>query len=201
MVFGIGLLGSQNPRLQELGVAATVFYIVHHILVKANLFLVGGAVRTYTGESVLSRTGGLLRASPLLALLFLIPALSLAGIPPLSGFWAKLAILKAGVEAGQTLAVACALLAGLFTLLSMVKIWNEAFWKPAPTHLTTHSPHRRARGPLIAIVFLSVLTVGIGAYPEPLMQLAKRSAKELLGHRSGAEAAAQPNADVQGGVE
>jgi multicomponent Na+:H+ antiporter subunit D len=201
MVFGIGLLGSSNPRLQELGVAATVFYIVHHILVKANLFLVGGAVKAYTGESVLSRTGGVFRAYPLLALLFLIPALSLAGIPPLSGFWAKLAILKAGIEAGYTLAVACALLAGLFTLLSMVKIWNEAFWKAAPAQLLTHSPQRRERGPLIALVLLSLLTVGIGAYPEPLMKLATRSAKELLAHRVAVEAAAGPDADIQGGVE
>jgi multicomponent Na+:H+ antiporter subunit D len=201
MVFGIGLLGSADPRLQELGVAATVFYIVHHILVKANLFLVGGAVRRHTGESILSRTGGLLRAHPLLALLFLVPALSLAGVPPLSGFWAKLAILRAGIEAGYTLAVACALLAGLFTLLSMVKIWNEAFWKPAPIQPATHSPRRRARGALVAIVLLSLLTVGIGAYPEPLMRLANRSAKELLGHRGAAETAPRPAADIQGGIE
>lgn len=191
MVLGVGLLGSPDPRLQELGVAATVFYIVHHILVKANLFLVGGAVKAHTGESVLSRTGGLLRASPLLALLFLIPALSLAGIPPLSGFWAKLAILRAGIEAGQSAAVACALLAGLFTLLSMVKIWNEAFWKPAPEPTAGRGMRRAGRGPLAAIIVLSALTVGIGLHPEPLMRLAERSAQELLEHRSSAEPAGE----------
>jgi multicomponent Na+:H+ antiporter subunit D len=190
MIVGIGLVGSGEPRLQELGVAATVFYIVHHILVKANLFLVGGAVSASTGASLLSRTGGLMRAKPVLAALFLIPALSLAGVPPLSGFWAKLTVLRAGLEAGETLVVACALVAGLFTLLSMVKIWNEAFWKPAPAATSgeaANTPNRSLRRRLIPIAGLAALTVAIGAYPQPLLRLAERSAQELLAHRNGGE--------------
>jgi multicomponent Na+:H+ antiporter subunit D len=196
MIFGIALLGSGKPALRELGVAATVFYVVHHILVKANLFLVGGAVKAFTGETVLSRTGGLMRARPLLAGLFLIPALSLAGMPPLSGFWAKLAILRAGLEAEQGIAVACALVAGLFTLLSMVKIWNEAFWKPAPN--PTVSTPIGVRRRLIPIVVLAALTVGIGAYPQPLMRLAERSAQELLGHQSVTDTAGSATNAVLG---
>ena len=68
-----------------------------------------------------------------IAALFLIPAASLAGIPPLSGFWAKLAVIRAAVAAEAWVVLAAALAAGMLTLLSMVKIWNEAFWKAAPT--------------------------------------------------------------------
>ena len=201
MVFGVGLIGSADPAVQRMGVAATVFYVTHHILVKANLFLAGGAVKAYTGESVLARTGGLFRSQPFLAALFLVPALSLAGIPPLSGFWAKLAILGAGIEAGQALAVGAALFAGLFTLLSMVKIWNEAFWKPAPAGESAPPPARSPRPLLLAMILLSLLTIGIGAYPEPLVKLAERSAGELLGHRAAAAAPAEAEVGLAGGDE
>jgi multicomponent Na+:H+ antiporter subunit D len=67
-----------------------------------------------------------------LAVLFLLAALSLAGIPPLSGFWAKLAVLRASALAAQWWVLGVALAAGLLTLLSMLKIWIEVFWKPAP---------------------------------------------------------------------
>jgi multicomponent Na+:H+ antiporter subunit D len=200
MVVGIGLVGSGDPRLQELGVAATVFYIVHHILVKANLFLIGGAVSASAGSSMLSRTGGLLRTQPALAVLFLIPALSLAGIPPLSGFWAKLTVLQAGLEAGESLVVACALVAGLFTLLSMVKIWNEAFWKPSPSPAAdevTRRPVRVGVLRLVPIAGLAALTVAIGLYPEPLLRLAQRSAHELLAHRNGAPSAGAADFPVE----
>jgi multicomponent Na+:H+ antiporter subunit D len=101
MVMGLALLISPDPAIQRLGIAAAVFYIAHHIVVKTNLFLIGGTVRALTGTERLDQLGGLLNRAPWLAILFLIPALSLAGLPPLSGFWAKLAIIKAGFEAQQ----------------------------------------------------------------------------------------------------
>ncbi|TDA78446.1 proton-conducting transporter transmembrane domain-containing protein, partial [Halomonas marinisediminis] len=73
--------------------------LFHHIIVKANLFFVAGLIKLKAGSEELDKIGGLLKASPLLAILFLIPALSLAGIPPLSGFWAKFIIVQASLEA------------------------------------------------------------------------------------------------------
>jgi multicomponent Na+:H+ antiporter subunit D len=67
-------------------------------------------------------------SSPLLATLFLLPALSLAGIPPMSGFVAKLSLVQAGLEAGAYLTVAVSLAVSLLTLFSMTKIWAGAFW-------------------------------------------------------------------------
>ena len=102
MVMGLALLVSPDPAIQRLGVAAAVFYIAHHIIVKTNLFLIGG---NHSGAHRHRALGPTRRACsierPWLAILFLIPALSLAGVPPLSGFWAKLAIIKAGFEAQQ----------------------------------------------------------------------------------------------------
>ncbi len=115
-----------------LAIAGTVFYIIHHIVVKTNLFLIGGIVEKMKGTGDLKRLGGLYRTMPYLSLLFFIPAFSLGGIPPLSGFWAKFSLIKAGLAEEHYILVAVALVVGIMTLYSMTKIWNEAFWKDEP---------------------------------------------------------------------
>ncbi len=180
MVLGLALVGTGSPATARLALAAAIFYLAHHILVKTNLFLIAGVIRVRTGSEELKGIGGLARSAPWLAALFLVPAASLAGIPPLSGFWAKLAVLRAGIEAGEWPAVAAALAAGLLTLMSMVKIWHEAFWKPAPAGSTLA---RRQPGPVLRmapIVVLAALTVAIGLAPQPLFDLAGRAADALL---------------------
>src|SRR5690554_5091965 len=113
-----------------------VFYIMHHIIVKTNLFLVSGITYRLLGSYELKDLGGVYRQRPYLALLFLIPALSLAGIPPLSGFFAKFVVVRATLESSEYLVAAVALLVGLLTLYSMIKIWAEVFWKKVPEHVT-----------------------------------------------------------------
>jgi multicomponent Na+:H+ antiporter subunit D len=209
MVMGVALLVAPDPALRRLAVAAVVFYIAHHIIVKTNLFLIGGIVRAMRGTERLEQLGGLHSAAPWLAVLFLIPALSLAGIPPLSGFWAKLAILQAGFGAGQYLLTAIALLAGLLTLLSMLKIWHAAFWQPAPDHDVDAdddlASRERVAGvrarPLLIVpsVVLAVITLAIGLVPQPLLSVAGRAADELLDRQAymatvGLPAAAPPDA-------
>ncbi|MFP3440823.1 proton-conducting transporter membrane subunit, partial [Pantoea sp. SIMBA_133] len=108
---------------------------MHHIIVKTNLFLVSGITYRLLGSYELKNLGGVYRQRPYLALLFLIPALSLAGIPPLSGFFAKFIVVKASLEASEYVISAIALLVGLLTLYSMIKIWAEVFWKKVPDHV------------------------------------------------------------------
>src|SRR5690606_26792434 len=108
-----------------LALAGSVLYVVHHIIVKANLFLIAGVVNRAGGSYQLGSIGGLHRSAPLLALLFTVPALSLAGLPPLSGFWAKFVVVRSSLEAGHVVLSMVALMVGLLTLYSMLKIWNE----------------------------------------------------------------------------
>src|SRR5690606_28422005 len=93
MVMGLGLF-------TVAGLAGAVIFIVHQIVVKTTLFLTGGLVEHREGTGHLDRIGGLVRTAPVLAVLFLLPALSLAGIPPLSGFVAKFALVEAGLDGG-----------------------------------------------------------------------------------------------------
>ncbi|MGJ7439806.1 monovalent cation/H+ antiporter subunit D family protein [Aquipuribacter sp. MA13-6] len=116
----------------ERGLQAGIFYLVHHIIVKAALFLACGAVEHEAGTGTLSRLGGAARREPLLALAFMGAALSLVGIPPFSGFVAKYSLVSAAAVEGEWVAVALIVVVSLFTLLSMLKIWNGAFWGADP---------------------------------------------------------------------
>lgn len=174
MIIGVALL-------TQAAIAAAILYIVHHIVVKANLFLVAGAIRRENGSFALGRCGGLWRAAPLLAIGFLIPALSLAGIPPLSGFWGKYAVVRAGIEAEAYWLAGIALFVGLLTLYSMIKIWNEAFWKPAPEGLARTAWTRGQRiATYLPIALLCATTMTIGLWTEPFAALAETAAASLL---------------------
>ena len=160
------------------GLAGVVFFLAHIVIAKTALFLVSGIAQRLKGTYRLDRLGDLYRDEPWLAVLFFIPAMSLAGIPPLSGFFAKLALIRAGLAAEQYVLVAVALAVSLLTLFSMVKIWDQAFLKPAPG-LSVPPPRPVGVllvGPLVALVGLTVL-LGLGA--EPLMQLSVRAAAQL----------------------
>jgi len=162
-----------------LALAGAVFYLIHHIVVKANLFFIGGVAARICGSERLADMGGLYHRMPWLALLFAIPALSLAGIPPLSGFWAKFLLVKASLDAAVWWAAGIALFTGVFTLLSMNKIWNEAFLKAHPKGdeaLQTQLPMRAAWGGMAA---LAVLTVFIGLAAGPLIDYAIAAAEQL----------------------
>ncbi|MGC5051610.1 Na+/H+ antiporter subunit D [Micromonospora sp. DT48] len=125
MLFGVGLTSA-------LGLSAAIFYVVHHITIQTTLFLAAGLVERRGGSTNMERLGGLARLSPLLAILFFVPALNLAGIPPFSGFLGKLGLVQAGIDDGGVLAwilVAGGLITSLLTLYAVARVWNLAFWR------------------------------------------------------------------------
>ncbi|KKF00207.1 Na+/H+ antiporter subunit D [Mycolicibacterium obuense] len=140
MVFGIALSN-------QLGMSGAIYYVAHHILVQTTLFLVVGLIERQAGASTLERLGGLAAASPVLAFVFVVPALNLGGIPPFSGFIGKVALLEAGSESGSVLAwmlVAGSVITSLLTLYVIARVWTKAFWrsrKDAPEgHLSGGAP-------------------------------------------------------------
>lgn len=164
------------------GHAAALFYTLHHIVVKANLFLIAGLIAVQAGSHDLRHIGGLAAARPALALLFAVPALSLVGLPPLSGFWAKLLVLQEAIAQQRYAWAALALLVSVLTLYSMMKIWLEAFWKPHPaaTDARPWQPRRPALAPAWwATGGLAALTLAIGLAPQPLIEFAQQAAAGL----------------------
>lgn len=131
LVLGIAVSGRD-------GVAGTIFYVVHHITVQTALFLVVGLVERRAGSTSLLRIGGLARIAPLLAVLFFVPAMNLAGIPPFSGFIGKVGLLQATIDLGTPLAwvvVVGGVVTSLLTLYAVAKTWSVVFWRtPEEAH-------------------------------------------------------------------
>lgn len=125
MVFGVALS-------TQAGLAGAIYYVAHHILVQTTLFLVVGLIERQAGSASLRRLGGLAAASPVLAIVFLVPALNLGGIPPFSGFIGKVALVQAGVADASVLAwvlVAGGIVTSLLTLYAVARVWTKAFWR------------------------------------------------------------------------
>ena len=152
MIFGIGLASVS-------GYAGAIFYTAHHITIQTTLFLVTGLIETRGGSTSLNKLGGLAAASPVLGILFFVPAMNLAGIPPLSGFVGKVGLLEAGAETGgflPYLLVAGSVPTSLLTLYAMAKVWNRAFWRPLSAEpdalelVVARTPGRRSAAQPIA---------------------------------------------------
>ncbi len=125
MIFGIGMATAA-------GFTATIYYIAHHIIVQTTLFLAVGLIERQGGSTSLTSLGGLLRAAPIIAVLFFIPMLNLGGIPPFSGFIGKLGLFEAGVEIaspGTYWLIGVGALVSLLTLYALARVWSLAFWR------------------------------------------------------------------------
>jgi multicomponent Na+:H+ antiporter subunit D len=168
MIMGLGFL-------TVAGLAAAILFVTHQIVVKTGLFLVGGLVEAEHGTGALDRIGGVLHRRPVIAALFLPLALSLAGIPPFSGFVAKLALIQEGLALGRGVIVAVSLAASLLTLFSMTKIWGGVFWGEA-TKAEATAP-RSMVGATIAVVAASI---AIALFAGPLVELTQRAAGDLI---------------------
>lgn len=175
MVMGLALL-------TPLALIGSIFYIVHYVFVKTNLFFISGLANRIGGTFDINMLGGLYRGHPLLSALFVVAAFSLAGVPPLSGFWAKFILAKAGLAVDQYIIVATALTVGLLTLFSMLKIWQRAFLAPEPTPQPSGAPNEAGSSHVLylPVILLAALTIAIGLYAGPLYELSAQAADELL---------------------
>jgi len=158
------------------GIAAAIVFIVHQIIIKASLFLVGGMVEESEGTGAIDAVSGVARRTPLIGVLFLPAALSLAGFPPLSGFVGKLALVEAGVDIEAWGIVAVSLFASVLTLFSMTKIWGGVFLGKA----AEDAPRRLAPGMSWATAGMLAVSLVIALGAEPLIQYAERAAADLV---------------------
>lgn len=164
----------------RLGVAAAVFYTMHTMLVQTGLFLGAGAIARAGGGYDLRAAGGLMRDHPLFAALFAVLALSISGVPPLSGFWAKLFVVDAAFRAGSPAdawLAATALLTGFLTLYSMSTLWTRAFWRGRDRGRS--AARRIPPAMLAAVALMAACTLGLGIAVEPAARLARDIAVQM----------------------
>lgn len=181
MVSQIGYILLGLALFTPSGLAAAIFYLIQYIPVKAALLACAGGVETTYGTDRLDRLGELARYNPLPAAVFMVAALSLAGLPPLSGFVAKLSLIRAAADRADYVAVAVAVVVSLLTLLSMIKIWAGAYWGEV-TSGTGHAERRRIRiRPALTMpaLVLAVPSVALGIWAQPLLHTAGTAAEGL----------------------
>ncbi|WP_413354740.1 Na+/H+ antiporter subunit D [Microbacterium sp. 1P06AB] len=125
MVFGLAIATPAS-------LGATIYYMVHHIVVQTTLFLAVGLVERRAGSTSILKVKGLMRAAPLLAVLYFIPAINLGGLPPFSGFIGKYALFDAAAAVGTPIMYAlivAGILTSLLTLYALMRAWNLSFWR------------------------------------------------------------------------
>jgi multicomponent Na+:H+ antiporter subunit D len=184
-VLGFGIVSSVGYMLLGLAVATpaallgSVFYLLQDILVKTGLFMGAGAARRLAGAEAFERSGGLWRVRPWTSVLFLLPALSLAGMPPFSGFWAKLLLLQGTLDVGGYGLAFAVLGVGLLTLMAMARVWSAAFWSAHPDgDAAVGGPAPAAM--LLPMAAVAGLVLVAGVYAAPFLAAAARMADGLV---------------------
>ncbi|SDI35052.1 Na+/H+ antiporter subunit D [Natribacillus halophilus] len=171
MVMGLGIF-------TPLALAGAIYFMVHHSIVKAGLFLFSGVAEKITGTTDIKQMGGLLKTHPAFSWLFFVTAMSLAGIPPLAGFFGKFTLIVPGLSEGHYVVVAVSLIVGLLTLFSMMKIFSYSFWG-RQKHSASQAKIK-TRDLLVAISPFVVTTIAMGLAAEPIFSYFLDMAHELL---------------------
>jgi multicomponent Na+:H+ antiporter subunit D len=182
-----------DEGLRTLGIAAALVYALNHAVAKSLLFLVSGAVFEAVGSIRLSDLGGLTSRRPYLSGAYLVGALALVGIPPLSGFFGKLLVFDtagrafADGEPGTALALAAALVGAVFTIAYLSRAWSLGFWGEVSPAVDD------ARQPTVLVTIVAVLavaTVVIGIGFDPVYRFAREAARAALDRQAYVDAVA-----------
>jgi multicomponent Na+:H+ antiporter subunit D len=166
---GLGLM-------TQAAMAASILYMFHHIFVITNLYLISGIFLRLRRTTDFSALGSIFRDYPFVAGICMVPLFSLAGVPPLSGFVGKLALVRATLAADAWWTSGIILVTGVLTIISMARLWDESFWKPA----TQTDKMDMSRAMLVPIVGLAIITILLSVAAEPMFQLSLRASEQLL---------------------
>jgi len=173
MIMGIGIFTA-------LGLSGAVYYLIQDMIVLSGLFITIGLMRKMGGSFLLYKMkGGLMNKSSLLSLAFLVPALSLSGIPPFTGFWGKLLLLQASIGADIYWIVFVALVAVVLTLYIMMKVWIKAFWGKHEVQETQAEDKPVRISEWVSSAAFSAIILLLSLYPEPLVKLSIQIGKQL----------------------
>jgi multicomponent Na+:H+ antiporter subunit D len=166
------------------GIGAAIFFALHHSLVKSALYLVADELERRNASRDLRRMDFRLASGAPLAGCFIVAAFSLAGMPPFSGFFGKLGVFQAAFESAAWLALVVLVMASVFTLVSMLKIWSFAFQR-TPADVLDAPGSRSGAVPLFAMLFL---ILGLGFAAGPVHEYSRAAADALLESSSYDEA-------------
>ena len=170
MISGVGVMLAGISVGGTDGISGAILYGIHSMLVMTALYLLAGLMRETGGSFSLHHLGGLYHASPPLAAIALVLVLAVSGLPPGSGLWPKVLLVKAALDSGAWWLAFAILASGFLTTVALGRVFTLAFWRQ-----TVISQRGKLRHPksLAALGALTIPIVIIGLYPEPLIRLCR----------------------------
>jgi len=177
VVIAVGFILVGLAVSTEVAIQGSIYYLIHDMIIKALLFLIAGTMIYLTGTARIENMSGLIRNYPLLGWLFFITMLSLAGIPPLSGFIGKVYVGQGAIEAGAFVLLTIAFLSSIFVLYSLLRIFLNCFWGETIINEDDDVPLKK--GMLIPLVLFGILTIALGVGAEALAPYVSDAARTL----------------------
>lgn len=178
VIVGVGFIMAGLASSTHYGIMGSIYYLIHDILIKALIFLLGGTIIYIMGTSKLKVISGLIRNHPFLGWMFFIAALSLAGIPPLSGFLGKVFITRGTFESEYYWLGGIGLMTSLMVLYSIMKIFMNVFW--GETNVSKEMEKGTEKGLMLPIACLTGLTIALGIGAEGINEFVRIAAEGLL---------------------
>ncbi|CAG9620068.1 Na+/H+ antiporter subunit D [Sutcliffiella rhizosphaerae] len=178
VIVSVGLIVAGLAAFTYSGLLGSIYYLIHDIIIKGLIFLIGGTVIALTGTAKLKEFSGLIRNHPYLGWMFFISALSLAGIPPLSGFVGKIFITRGTFEAELFWLGAIGFMTSLMVLYSVMKIFMNGFW--GETNMSIEMEKGSTKRVILPIAFLTVLTIALGFGAEGIHDYVSIAVEGLL---------------------
>lgn len=186
VIAAVGFIILGLAFFSTVSLAGTIFYLMHDMIIKALLFLLGGTIITIAGTSQLKKIGGLMKRYPVLGWIFLVSALALAGVPPLSGFIGKLLIVQGGLEQSSKQGiffwfVLFSLVTSLLILYSVMKIFINGFWKESEnSDASLEQKKGSIKGLLAPCALLLTISVAMGLGAEAILPYVWQAAETLI---------------------
>ena len=191
VISGIGMMMAGIAMNTSVSLTAMTAYAVHSMVTMTALYMVLGLAGSLAGSFSMRKMGGLYATNPFLSALFLILVFAVAGLPPFSGFWPKLQLVRSGLETGYPWLVAAILFTGFLTTIALGRVWAHGFWRGGQSgtpdgtlaldHIGTSSDADLfSKMTLTPVALLVVASVILGIFAEPLMVMSEKAAASLL---------------------
>jgi multicomponent Na+:H+ antiporter subunit D len=201
IVLPLAVAATQSPSdpLFRLGIAAAIVYAVNHGFAKGMLFLVSGTVKNAVGSVEFDQLGGIFERDPVLSAAFFVGALTLIGIPPLSGFFGKLLVFDVAVRAQSTVglvALVIAVCGAILTIAYFSLAWVRGFWGN-PSESVRQAETVPTFVFIAVVLALAIIVLGVGF--EPLYEFANEAAKAAIDTQGYVNAVLEVEIEVNSG--
>lgn len=175
----IGIMLSGLAIFDHAAFSGMIFYMIHHMITIACLFFLSGILIHLYGSDDIRNMGGLMELAPRLAWLLLVPIIALSGLPPLSGFWGKMLLVKGALEEGHTVITSAILLASLLTLYTLLRLWHMVAWRKTAVSIQPF-PAINIKFMTVATAALAAISLWMGLFPDTVATLSHQIATMLL---------------------